>query len=225
MRARSASCIRWFSLLHLTGLRSHRRRRPALSRRSRSFFSVRLNQDTTIVLQSVFGRLGFHLTSRRRRLWIQRYGRRLNDGCKSREWRSRVRDEPADGPSLRSGVRARSRRRGQIPVRNLRNTVGKLRGKRRCRLHGGLSTGPKTPAGRARIAESQRSRWARFRSAKIARPRAVTAVRPYDAHARHFYGFRKSQRERLGPRHSALAGRWGHRFRGQVRRDIALTHR
>lgn len=32
-------------------------------------------------------------------------------------------------------------------------------GKKRCRLHGGLSTGPKTKAGRARIAEAQRLRW------------------------------------------------------------------
>ena len=35
-----------------------------------------------------------------------------------------------------------------------------LRGKRRCRLHGGLSTGPRTAAGRARIAEAQRARHA-----------------------------------------------------------------
>ena len=32
-------------------------------------------------------------------------------------------------------------------------------GKRRCRFHGGLSTGPKTAAGRERIAEAQRRRW------------------------------------------------------------------
>ena len=31
-------------------------------------------------------------------------------------------------------------------------------GKRRCRLHGGLSTGPKTAQGRARIAAAQRKR-------------------------------------------------------------------
>jgi hypothetical protein len=37
-------------------------------------------------------------------------------------------------------------------------------GKRRCRFHGGLSTGPKTKAGRARIAEAQRRRWKAFRS-------------------------------------------------------------
>lgn len=33
-------------------------------------------------------------------------------------------------------------------------------GRKRCRFHGGLSTGPKTKEGRARIAEAQRKRWA-----------------------------------------------------------------
>lgn len=33
-------------------------------------------------------------------------------------------------------------------------------GKRRCKFHGGLSTGPKTAEGRARIAEAQKRRWA-----------------------------------------------------------------
>jgi hypothetical protein len=37
-------------------------------------------------------------------------------------------------------------------------------GKRRCRFHGGMSTGPKTKASRARIAEAQRRRWKAFRS-------------------------------------------------------------
>jgi hypothetical protein len=36
-------------------------------------------------------------------------------------------------------------------------------GKARCRFHGGKSTGPKTPAGRARIAEAQRLRWLVYR--------------------------------------------------------------
>lgn len=35
-----------------------------------------------------------------------------------------------------------------------------LPGKRRCRFHGGMSTGPKTVEGRARIADAQRKRWA-----------------------------------------------------------------
>ncbi|WP_082223960.1 helix-turn-helix domain-containing protein [Pseudorhodobacter wandonensis] len=36
-------------------------------------------------------------------------------------------------------------------------------GKRRCKFHGGLSTGPKTQEGRDRIAEAQRLRWARVK--------------------------------------------------------------
>jgi hypothetical protein len=36
-------------------------------------------------------------------------------------------------------------------------------GKRRCKFHGGLSTGPKTAEGRARIAAAQRRRWEEFR--------------------------------------------------------------
>lgn len=34
-------------------------------------------------------------------------------------------------------------------------------GKRRCKFHGGKSTGPRTQEGRARIAEAQRRRWLR----------------------------------------------------------------
>ena len=36
-------------------------------------------------------------------------------------------------------------------------------GKARCRFHGGLSTGPKSEVGRARIAEAQRQRWREYR--------------------------------------------------------------
>lgn len=39
-------------------------------------------------------------------------------------------------------------------------------GKRRCKWHGGKSTGPKTPEGKARIAEVQRRRWVEFRNLK-----------------------------------------------------------
>ena len=48
-------------------------------------------------------------------------------------------------------------RRGAI----CRNKV--IPGKRRCKFHGGLSTGPRTEAGRARIAEAQRQRWRNWR--------------------------------------------------------------
>jgi hypothetical protein len=47
--------------------------------------------------------------------------------------------------------------------------VGRVElGKRRCCFHGGLSTGPRTDGGKARIAEVQRRRWAR-RSTKTLR--------------------------------------------------------
>ena len=48
------------------------------------------------------------------------------------------------------------------PVRGL-TKAGEL--KRRCRWHGGLSTGPRTAEGKARIADAQRQRWARWRLA------------------------------------------------------------
>jgi hypothetical protein len=35
----------------------------------------------------------------------------------------------------------------------------KVDGKTRCRMHGGLSTGPKSDAGRLRISEAQKKRW------------------------------------------------------------------
>ncbi|MFN4061225.1 MAG: HGGxSTG domain-containing protein [Paracoccus hibiscisoli] len=37
-------------------------------------------------------------------------------------------------------------------------------GKRRCKFHGGRSTGAKTPEGKARIAEAQRRRWSVWRA-------------------------------------------------------------
>ncbi len=40
-------------------------------------------------------------------------------------------------------------------------------GKSRCRLHGGLSTGPKTVEGRDRIAEAQRRRWAKRKASDV----------------------------------------------------------
>jgi hypothetical protein len=60
----------------------------------------------------------------------------------------RRRDLPACGAKTRAGGRCR---------------VKAVRGKKRCRFHGGLSTGPKTEAGRARIAEAQRRRWRNYR--------------------------------------------------------------
>jgi hypothetical protein len=54
-------------------------------------------------------------------------------------------------------------------VRNRRGVACSVRvepGKRRCRFHGGLSTGPKTAAGKARISAANRARWARYRASQ-----------------------------------------------------------
>jgi hypothetical protein len=40
------------------------------------------------------------------------------------------------------------------------------RGAWRCRLHGGLSTGPASPEGKARISAAARARWATYRAAR-----------------------------------------------------------
>lgn len=44
-------------------------------------------------------------------------------------------------------------------------------GRARCKFHGGKSTGPKTPEGKERIAEAQRTRWAAWRNARPLRMR------------------------------------------------------
>ena len=40
-------------------------------------------------------------------------------------------------------------------------------GRRRCKFHGGKSTGARTPEGKARIAEAQRRRWAAWRASRL----------------------------------------------------------
>lgn len=40
-------------------------------------------------------------------------------------------------------------------------------GRSRCKFHGGMSTGPRTPEGKARIAKFQRMRWQRYRDNQL----------------------------------------------------------
>lgn len=67
--------------------------------------------------------------------------------------------------ALRSAVDAQMHRQdcGALTRRGMACKLKSEPGKARCRLHGGLSTGPKTTEGKARIAEAQRRRWAKFR--------------------------------------------------------------
>ncbi|WP_328286682.1 HGGxSTG domain-containing protein [Paracoccus aminophilus] len=44
-------------------------------------------------------------------------------------------------------------------------------GRKRCKFHGGKSTGAKTPEGIARIREAQRRRWAKLGVAALCSPR------------------------------------------------------
>ena len=61
----------------------------------------------------------------------------------------------------RKRVRCGAKTRKGTPCRLLSEA-----GRRRCKFHGGMSTGPRTLEGRERIAEAQRKRWA------LGRPRA-----------------------------------------------------
>jgi hypothetical protein len=63
-----------------------------------------------------------------------------------------------------NGGPLRRRERPKCGARNRQGEPCAVRvepGKARCRFHGGLSTGPRTIEGRARVAEAQRQRWAR----------------------------------------------------------------
>ena len=63
--------------------------------------------------------------------------------------------------AARARVRCGAKTRRGTPCRSLSEP-----GRRRCKFHGGKSTGPRTPEGRARIAEAQRRRWEAWRAAK-----------------------------------------------------------
>jgi hypothetical protein len=102
-------------------------------------------------------------------------------------WRRSSRSRPALRTGRRIFLRARrpSRqqpRRKDRPVCGAKTRAGRacrMRvefGKARCRLHGGLSTGPKTEASRARIAEAQRRRWRDYRERRHGVSLAVTPV-------------------------------------------------
>lgn len=66
---------------------------------------------------------------------------------------------------MRSAAHAQMHRQecGALTRRGMACKLKSERGVARCRLHGGLSTGPKTTEGKARIAEAQRNRWAKYR--------------------------------------------------------------
>ncbi len=76
-------------------------------------------------------------------------------------------DRPRCGARCRDGARCRARVVWDPKRRVLRS---------RCRMHGGLSTGAKTAAGKARIAAAQRLRWAKYRELRIDSPMRSTEI-------------------------------------------------
>jgi hypothetical protein len=70
-----------------------------------------------------------------------------------------IAQETAKDSRLRQRCGAKTRK--GLPCRQLSEP-----GKRRCRFHGGLSTGPKNDEGRQRIAMAQRQRWSEWREQK-----------------------------------------------------------
>jgi hypothetical protein len=66
--------------------------------------------------------------------------------------------QPDRRPATRCGAKARTR--GGLPCQ-----AAPVRGKKRCRMHGGLSTGPRTPEG---LERSRRARWVHGRRSKEA---------------------------------------------------------
>ena len=73
-------------------------------------------------------------------------------------WNERKKDRP------RCGARTRASGSCKAPV---------VRGRPRCRMHGGLSTGPKTSEGKARSAAGVKAYWERWRAARAAREAAA----------------------------------------------------
>ncbi|MTJ05051.1 MAG: hypothetical protein FH759_10220 [Sediminimonas qiaohouensis] len=63
-------------------------------------------------------------------------------------------------------TRGRERRCGAKTRKGKPCRAKPLPGKRRCKFHGGMSTGPRPPEGLERIAEAQRRRWRALRVAR-----------------------------------------------------------
>lgn len=75
---------------------------------------------------------------------------------------------PAKLDRPRCGARCRSKAGAPCVAPVWRQPNGTLA--KRCRMHGGLSTGPKTEEGRARAWEAVLRRWARYRTAREQTP-------------------------------------------------------
>lgn len=114
----------------------------------------------------------------------------MNEPCEERDPMLRKR-KVLQGGQLRNGnpsgdlttvprCAARARSRGGQPCQ-----APAMHGKRRCRLHGGLSTGPRTPEG---LARSRRARWkhGRYSQAAAEQSRREAELAEMDREAQAF---------------------------------------
>lgn len=103
-----------------------------------------------------------HVEDRLRTIQACRGGKEARSQAKSQAWRSRH-----DAERERAKERAELRNR-KCGARTRKGTacIRKALSNGRCPNHGGCSTGPKTDAGRQRIAEAVRQRWAAWRAEK-----------------------------------------------------------
>lgn len=95
-----------------------------------------------------------------RTAWAERL--RAAEEAQLAAWRAAARAREAERAARRRVPCGAKTRKG-TPCRHLSEP-----GKRRCKFHGGKSTGARTPEGKARIAEAQWRRWARWRAEKQA---------------------------------------------------------
>jgi hypothetical protein len=150
------------SVVAVSGAQCCRRRLICLCRNA-----PRLRADKTIVRRWRGDPEG--LTREQEGAWWAEEIPRRNQIALEREWRQRERDSQwFMGATFRFGGRLERREQWE------RSRCGaKTRrdghpcwwepepGKKRCKFHGGKSTGPKTAEGRARISAAQKARWAK----------------------------------------------------------------
>src|SRR6266446_4580806 len=107
----------------------------------------------------------------------ENWTRMLEPACQERHWRRKMFERGLShrGLPLKRKFRPRCCAKTRAGAPCIMRVVP---GKRRCRFHGGLSTGPKTKAGRARIEEVQRRRWKAFRGVARLSQTGAVARRP-----------------------------------------------
>jgi hypothetical protein len=115
---------------------------------------------------------GFTLSKRDRKLLAANRLVCAEQTALQREWREPCVCVDVFGRSFVLGWKPSKRDRDRCGAKTRMGSpcqAPSVHGRDRCRMHGGLSTGPKTPEGRARIAEAQKERWNRWREERIQR--------------------------------------------------------